>query len=363
MKKKIGHIEIPLERVHVELTNICQFDCVFCPKAVMKRRPGYMQTDLAKRIVTELGAEGIAQKVTFHVMGEPTLHKDFFEILAHAEQVGVNVGLTTNGAGLGGRVGQRLLDHNLYQIDVSLQTPDEGSYALRRAGGLGFDDYLSGVMVFFTEYMKKETETTFKFRFLNTMMQRNVGGSDEVVDVISSSTELRDTFKLWAGRIYDILGVSQADRQKAFGAIDKLSGYRWNVVEVYPNIYFETYVLDDWGHAFEDSKVRGAWAGYCFGMRDHFGVLYNGDVVLCCQDFDGQTAVGNLNDQTLREVLSSDYVGDIVRGFKRMQLVHPYCKRCLGSTSLGSWLLKPVVGTLVLKTLKPFFYRRISLLG
>ncbi|HXW69779.1 MAG TPA: radical SAM protein, partial [Dissulfurispiraceae bacterium] len=84
--KKFGHIEIPLKRVHIELTNVCDFNCIFCPKSEMKRPYGYMETGLARRIITELKADGICEKITFHIMGEPTLHKDFFGILHHAER-------------------------------------------------------------------------------------------------------------------------------------------------------------------------------------------------------------------------------------------------------------------------------------
>ena len=53
------------------------------------------------------------------------------------------------------------------------------------------------------------------------------------------------------------------------------------------NIFFETYLLSNWTDASKDNDIHNAWAGHCFGMRDHFGILYNGDVVLCCIDING----------------------------------------------------------------------------
>ncbi|MCL5063115.1 MAG: SPASM domain-containing protein, partial [Nitrospirae bacterium] len=114
-------------------------------------------------------------------------------------------------------------------------------------------------------------------------------------------------------------------------------------------------------HAFDDEKIHDAWAGYCFGMRDHFSILHNGDVTLCCVDFDGRTKIGNLKEASLREILSSEELRRIIEGFKKFKVVHPYCKRCLGSKSRASWLLKPVVSVLALKTLKPFFYSKTKL--
>jgi MoaA/NifB/PqqE/SkfB family radical SAM enzyme len=325
----------------------------------MTRPYGYMDTELARRIISELGANNICERVTFHVMGEPTLHKDFFSILRHAEKEGVKVGLTTNGARLGAEIGKGLLEHNLYQVDISLQTPDTNSFTLRKSGTLTFDRYIEGILSFFSTYHDKYKETIFTFRFLNTRfhqmgMEKNRGQ----VRVISSTKELRDTFKYWAGRIYDIVGVERQKRDSAIKGIDTLVSYKWNVVEIYKNIFFETYLLYEWGNAFEDEDIRNAWGGYCFGMRDHFAVLHNGDVVLCCLDFDGNTKVGNLRNSSLKEVLSSDELGKIMDGFKRFQLVHPYCRHCLGSKSLVSWFVKPAALVVGLKILEPFFHRQ-----
>lgn len=361
--RKFGHIEVPLKRVHIELTNICDFNCVFCPKSEMTRPYGYIDTGLARRIITELKVHGICDKITFHVMGEPTLHKDFFSILDHAKSEQMKVGLTTNGSGLGGGIGRRLVDYDLHQLDVSLQTPDERSFAYRKAGARTFESYLNGITDFFKAYHARHPETVFKFRFLNTRfrkksMERRTGR----LHVISSTEELRNTFSSWAGRIYDLLGVEGSRRMAAMRTIKDLVAYKWNVVEIYPNVFFETYVLDDWGHAFGDEKIYDAWAGYCFGMRDHFGILCNGDVVLCCMDFDGRTKVGNLHYSSLEAILSSDILGKIVEGFRHYRLEHPYCKRCLGSRSRVSWLLKPAASVAGLKVLKPFFYKRTRLL-
>lgn len=361
-KGRFGHIDVPLKRVHVELTNVCQFNCVFCPKVAMKRPPGHMDTALAKRILSTLAEHAICEKVTFHVMGEPTLHRDFFEILAHAESEGLKVGLTTNGAGLGGDIGKRLLGFGLHQVDVSLQTPDEQSFTLRKAGALGFNAYAEGIMEFFAAYKAAWPDTIFKLRFLNTRFRKKtMEGQTGALRVMSTTAELRETFKKWAVMVFDGLGTLARDREHALLGIEKLVSYKWNVVEVAPKVFFETYILSNWGHAFGEEEVREAWAGYCFGMRDHFGILYNGDVVLCCIDYDGQTVMGNLHKQSLLQVLGSDELREVVEGFKKFRVTHPYCRQCLGSGSLGAWLVRPVADVLALKVLKPFFYKQTRL--
>ena len=359
-----GHVKIPFKRIHIELTNICDFNCLFCPKPFMTRPRGYMDTNLARRAISEIGRHGMAEKVTFHVMGEPTLHPDFFDILDHAAAEGVPVGLTTNGGGLGGPVGQRLLHYRLRQLDVSLQTPDEKSFPLRRPGRLSFDQYVGGVLEFLADYRSRHPESVIKLRFLNTAFPcRSMEKKTGPIRVMSSTGELRSVFAGWVERIYWLLDIGGSGLEKALGRVNKLVAYKWNVVEILPNLFFETYILGDWGHAFYDGKVRKAWAGFCFGMRDHFAVLQNGDVTLCCIDFDGKTSVGNLHGQSLGEIFQGEEMGRIMRGFRGLRPVHPHCRSCLGGKSFVSWLTKPAQSVLFLYALKPYFYHRTRLFG
>ena len=290
-------------------------------------------------------------------MGEPTLHPDFFDILDYAHEQNVKVGLTTNGGGLGGPIGARLLDAPLHQLDISIQTPDEKSFALRRAGRLGFDEYIDGVLTFFKAYKSRYPETIIKFRFMNTRFRKKgLERKRGPIRLISSTDELQEMFRYWTGRIYSLHDVDPAEKNTAFRKIGKLKSHKWNVVEIYPHVFFETYVLTEWGHAFDDTDVRDAWAGCCFGMRDHFSILHNGDVILCCVDHDGKTAIGNVKENGLEAILSSDHFGRIMKGFKQFRLVHPHCKKCLGSRTFSSWLTKPIGSILGVKLLKPFFY-------
>ncbi len=361
-KRRFGHIDVPLKRVHIELTNICNFNCVFCPKADMKRRPGYMDADLARRVIDELASHSISDKITFHVMGEPTLHPEFFSILEYALHKKMKIGLTTNGAGLHGSLGKRLLNYNLHQIDISLQTPDEQSFALRKAGNLSFDEYVKGILDFFSSLNIRERETIFKLRFMNTRFSsEDMKKKIQSARINASNRELRDTFRFWTNRVYDILDVDSDLRERALKKVMRLVSYKWNVVEVYKNIFFETYLLSNWVDGFDNTGIRDAWAGYCFGMRDHFGILYNGDVTLCCIDFNGHTAFGNLHQTSLKDILSSQKLGEIMAGFRKYRPVDPYCKKCLGSKTVTGWLFKPFGQVCSLTVLKPFFYRQSRL--
>jgi hypothetical protein len=182
-----------------------------------------------------------------------------------------------------------------------------------------------------------------------------------IPDFMGNSEVLRNTVLEWAEMIYDRLNLDAQALERVRKKVRKIRIHGWNVIEISPNVFIETYLLTDWGNAFADENLIEARRGYCFGMRDHFAILYSGDVVLCCVDFDGKTAIGNLNNTSLLEILRSPELAEIVKGFHKGRLEHPYCRQCLGSsTRLGSWT-KPAMSILGLKVLKPFFYRHYKL--
>ncbi|MFH1113953.1 MAG: radical SAM/SPASM domain-containing protein [Pseudomonadota bacterium] len=348
------------QRIHVELTNKCNFSCVFCPDSMMSRKRGFMAEDLARSALDQISALGITEKVTFHVMGEPLLHPRFFEILDHARIVGLPVGLTTNGALLTKKTIAKLAERDLHQIDISLQTPDPDSFRTTRGARVEFEKYRRGLLDLLAACAERPSPPTFKIRIMTTKFAGKMKKRLGIPDFLGSTAVLRQTVLEWTELIHDRLGLP-LDRTRVSARIDKIGIHGWNVIEIIPKVFVETYVLTDWGNAFSDSGIIEAKRGYCFGMRDHFAILYNGDVTLCCIDFDGKTALGNIAATPLIEILNSPELEEIMVGFAKGRLVSPHCRKCLGSSTVLGSLIKPAASLLGLKILKPLFYRKYRL--
>ncbi len=326
----------------------------------MTRKRGVMNEALARSALDQISELDLAEKVTFHVMGEPLLHPGFLDILDHARARNLPVGLTTNGALLNPQTIKALAERDLHQIDISLQTPDEDSFLATRGTRMDFEDYRARVLDLLVVRAARPSPPIFKIRIMTTSFAKQMRDELGIPNFMGSSKALRNSVREWAQIIYRRLGPSCAAGHLA-QRLKKIGIHGWNVIEISPNIFIETYVLTDWGNAFSGADIVEAAYGYCFGMRDHFAILYSGEVVLCCVDFDGRTSLGSLKDSSLLEILSGAELERVMRGFRRGRLVNPYCRRCLGSNSrIGSWI-KPVVSILGLKVLKPFFYRKYRL--
>ena len=140
--------------------------------------------------------------------------------------------------------------------------------------------------------------------------------------------------------------------------IDKLSSFKWNVVEVAPNIHFETYILNTWGNAFtEGSKVVPSKTGYCSALSDHFAILCNGDLTYCCVDYDGKTKAGNVFENSITDIMNTQPVIDAVEGFKNNKVVHPHCQKCLGGSTWFKSVVNRIGSIIIWKYLKKFFYK------
>lgn len=356
-------VQLPLQRIHIELTNVCNFDCTFCPKQEMTRHYEYMDFEKVCGIIEEIAEYNMAEKITFHVMGEPFMHPRFFEILDYAAHLGVKTGITTNGTYLDEEQAIKLEKVTASQVNISLQTPDEESYKTRKARRMKFNEYHNRILEFIGACLKQTKPPKIKVHFLNTSIKTEVPGEDWTVgtmSVINNTKELRKTFRYWANEVHKICPpLSLEEKKSVEKKIDKLSTFKWNVIEIAPNISFETYILNTWGNAFtEGEEVVPSKIGYCSALNDHFAILCSGDLTYCCVDYDGKTKAGNVFEKPITEIMNSTPVIDAVEGFNKLKVVHHHCQKCLGGST---WLKSMVnrVGSIVIwKYLKNFFYKK-----
>ena len=131
------------ERVTLELTNHCNLDCPFCPRQHMDYPLGFMEKKLFQRLVEELAQLGTRTLVPFF-RGEPLLHKDCQELLAHAKGKGFVIQLATNGLLLTEEIGHAFVAMGIDFVSFSVDAIHQETYKERRRGG-SFDKMIEGV--------------------------------------------------------------------------------------------------------------------------------------------------------------------------------------------------------------------------
>ncbi|MFQ5585987.1 MAG: radical SAM/SPASM domain-containing protein [Thermodesulfobacteriota bacterium] len=354
---RVGSISLPVGRLHVEVTSHCNFSCEFCPDSRMERERGSMDIELLKGILDEVVMEKITGKVFFHVMGEPLLYPHLADAIGYATERGLYTSVTTNGSLLTDALLGDLMDAGVSNITLSLQTPDETTFGLRGARGIDFHDYKERVRDIARRLMD-EGRTEFCISFLSSPLRRLIIPVMPEISIADTSKSLKAYLLNWAE--YILRGTEyEADLGKVGKEIKRVGSFKENSIEIGPRVFFKTRIMGDWAVHSLNGGVK-ARIGFCPAIQENFGVLWNGDVVFCCVDFEGKTAVGNVRDMTLLECLKSRQMQEAARGFKRFRVLHPHCRRCMGDRNHLNAIVRQLGSIVYFKGWRKIFPRKGS---
>jgi organic radical activating enzyme len=326
----------------------------------MSRQKGSMDPALAMRIMDEVKREDIAEKVVFHIMGEPLLHKNLVDILKYGKSLGLTTTLSTNGSLLNEKIADDFIDAGLKKINVSLQTPDAKSWELRGFKGMTFEQYRDRILSFAARAVTRRSELEVRVLTMVTKKRPWLEPYTSTVDIINTDEQLKAVMTEWTNRLYDLAeaaGDMRFNRQPVLDRIATITTGKWQILHIHPNFSLETYHLDSWGNAMGEGKVIPAHFGYCTGLLDHFGVLWDGRVVFCCKDYDGKTALGNVTDSSLVDLINRPEALKAARGFSRYRVAHPYCRVCLGGRSRFTSIVRQVGSVFLMNILRDRLYK------
>ncbi len=278
-----------LKRAYVEITNICNLRCSFCPGTGREGRflpPEEFRT-LARKLRDRV------KYLYFHVMGEPLLHPRLGELLRIAAEEGLRVCITTNGTLLREAGEVLLAAPELHKVSVSLHSAE--------GNGMGeMTGYLEDVWRF--AFRASQAGIICALRLWN------IGGAEERNGEILQFLEER-------------LGASPLDMpQPRQGS--------WRLGE---RLYLERAEKFDW----PDLGAPETGTRFCLGLREQVAVLCDGTAVPCCLDHEGDVPLGNLLEQSLEEILDSPRARALVRGFSEGRPSEELCRRCGFATRFG----------------------------
>lgn len=341
-----------LDRLHIEVTNICNFKCDFCPDAVMERQRGHMDFALLERLLDEVAGAGLARVTAFHLMGEPLLYPRIFDAIALAVRLGIKLHLTTNGSTFALKPDHvsRLIASGVTKVTISVQTPDPGTYAIRKAPvRLTPDTYFAGIRDFVQAYLANPGSTTrVHLKFLDTTPHPFLVPQKRL-RVLDGRQQLHKTLHEWAAWVLEGYGGWERD---VYARINRARPGGWNVIPLIEGLALESFPLDSWGNAELDNYVPARF-GYCNGASRQAGVLCDGTVVPCCKDYEGRIPLGNVHAQSLSAVLNGASACSLRSGFEHLRVENPVCARCLGADSSHKALLRQVGSILYFKAYKP----------
>lgn len=267
-----------ITRCYLEITNICNLDCIFCPKTTREKRS---LTPAEFDLLTDK-LRGKIKFLYFHLMGEPLLHRHLPEFICVAREKGFIPVLTTNGTLLSRA--QAVLEARPYKMQVSLHS-HEGN------GRENLEQYVDETMRFTVEAADKGV--------IMVLRLWNQGGYDK------ENERLLDTVAGYFPRPWSACQNG------------------WRLAD---NVFIEYGRMFEWPQ--DEKNGNGVNDAFCYALRNQIGVLVDGTVVPCCLDSAGTLALGNLFEQNLDEVLASPRARAIYDGFTQHKAVEPLCRHC-----------------------------------
>ena len=293
-----------MESVYIEITNSCNLHCSFCPcgtagnagNAAMPRT--FMPTELFEKCIA--GAQEIgAKNVFFHVLGEPTLHPGFAHYLKKLEQTPLRLTLTTNGTTIE-RTGRHILDcPAVRQVNFS-------THAFAELPRETAERHLQNVLDFCRIAAVERPDLYVNLRLWNVGAAEATPWNRYMLD------RIRETFGV------EVTPGHFCSRHKSFN----ISGR----IYLHEDTRFEWPKLDERGSA---SAPTGTLVqGTCRALDTHVAILHDGRVVACCLDYSGQITLGNIQENSLTEILEAPLARGLREGFAQNELRHALCRAC-----------------------------------
>ncbi len=267
-----------ISRCYLEITNVCNLNCVFCPKT--DRAKHSLTMEEFDRLTDRL--QGQIRFLYFHLMGEPFLHPLLPDFIQVARRKGFVPVLTTNGTLLSKAEG--VIAARPHKIQISLHS-QEGN------GKEHPEVYIKEVMDF--------AQQAVAAGILVVLRLWNQGGYE------AKNKEIEEAIARYQSRPW----TARPDG--------------WKLTT---NLYLEYDRMFQWPDAGKEEYPTEDV--FCYALRNQIGVLVDGRVVPCCLDHAGDIPLGNLFDQSLDEILASPRAKTLYDGFTNHTAVEPLCHRC-----------------------------------
>jgi radical SAM protein with 4Fe4S-binding SPASM domain len=272
----------------IEVTNACNLECIMCHRQVMTRKVGFMDFDLFKECARQGIEMGIKKVIPFNY-GESLLHPKLIDMVEYVKSLSqeTEVKINTNGMLLDKEYAKALIGAGIDEITFSIEGCTKESHE-QLAIGSNYDTVLTNLM--------------------NLVDMRKENGKPQVrvcmVRMEETASSLKQFTKQWQPLV-DAITIH--DVNTGYGTLKDRRLEKRPLKRRVP--------------------CRELWL--------KLQVLWNGDVTVCCIDYDGKLKIGNVKNNSLSELWFGSKL-------QRMREIHrdrefekvPICNKCDSDNTL-----------------------------
>ena len=269
-------------RLWIEVSSRCNLKCVMClNRAVPESEKGLMDFGLFKKIIDE--AKSYVYDVYLHHRGESLIHPEFSQMIEYAKKSGIRVKFHTNAALMTPELSAKILEAGPDLVSFSVDGFTKEVYEKIRVGA-DFDKTVSNISNFLK--LKREKGLNEPYTIIEEI---------EFPEVSASSREDRKKFTGY----FRELGLDEIIFKKLYnwaGYLGEPDGKR-------------TYTM-------------------CTFLWYSCVIFWDGTVSPCPQDYYGKIVLGNVKENSLREIWNdAEYVSLRKQMLDDVEKISP-CNKC-----------------------------------
>ncbi|MDD7794093.1 radical SAM/SPASM domain-containing protein [Clostridium sp. 'White wine YQ'] len=279
------------KKIYIEITNVCNLACTFCPKT--NRPPSFMTFETFDKILTQIKPYG--EYIYFHIKGEPLLHPEIDKFLDLSFEKGFKVNITTNGT-LINKVKDILISKPaLRQVNFSLHSFDGNEDSKNK------DEYINNIINFAKEAKQNNIISALRLWNLDENDEKNL--------------------ELFKNK--HILEVLEKEFNLDYKIQDKINPVRG--IKIDDSVYLNQDHEFIWP-GLQEKEDDGI--GFCYALRSQVGILVDGTVIPCCLDGEGIINLGNINTENFGEIIENERANNLFNGFSNRTAVEELCRKC-----------------------------------
>jgi len=292
--------------ISFEPTTSCNLRCPECPSGLraFTRPTGMLEKDFFSRTIDEIHKELLY--LIFYFQGEPYLNPDFLDMVKYASDKGIYTATSTNAHYLNDSAAKRTVESGLDRLIISIDGTTQDVYKQYRVGG-NIGKVLEGAKNIVK--WKKELNSKTPFVFFQFLVVKH--NEHQIEDIKRLAKEVGvDEVRFKTAQVYEY----ETDPNNLIPTIDKYSRYK--------------------KHADGSYTAKNKLANRCWKMQHANVITWDGLVVPCCFDKDAMHQLGNLKNQSFKQVWNNDnykqFRGELMKSRKNIDI----CANCSEGVSV-----------------------------
>lgn len=276
-------IEVPFS-LQIEPTNYCNVRCLSCPRDRMTRPKGYMSLGVFTKIIDQAAALDI-RRIELYLHGEPLLHPEIISMITYIKSKDIYFNLTTNGMLLGKEMSLAILQSSVNNGDcITISILGNSREVHERVmAGINHETVLRNI----SGFLELRNKSKVNGPVVQTVFY----------ELPENLQEAREYMYQWRNRVDHAMYSTHTSRS------------------------FTQYKLNN-----QELPLRKR---ICTQVFNRMIVYWNGDVTMCCHDVDGDYVVGNLVNQSIRDVWNCKKMLHLRELSKERRFEEIFlCKRC-----------------------------------